>query len=110
MRCGVETMDKQVFCDACLASMEQYPIKPGTAVHLPQRDQKTESKKNARRKKGPSPEEQLLHARRVIRFLSICLLSALVALAITGTALYLQWTQNNPAPPEGRNYSTTQTT
>ena len=37
MKCGREIEDGQAFCGDCLAVMEKYPVKPGTAVILPKR-------------------------------------------------------------------------
>ena len=37
VKCGREIPEDQVFCEICLTEMENYPVKPGTAVHIPPR-------------------------------------------------------------------------
>ena len=37
LKCGREIDAKDVFCPMCLEDMEKYPVKPGTAVHIPAR-------------------------------------------------------------------------
>ena len=38
MKCGKEVSEGQVFCEECLTEMERYPVKPGTPVLLPHRE------------------------------------------------------------------------
>jgi hypothetical protein len=105
MRCGVETLGKQVFCDDCLAFMEKYPVAPGTAVHLPLRKNAEESKKNARKRRELTPEEQLLQMKQLVRWLAGALAAAVIAAAILGTALFLSLTDSESDLPQGRNYT-----
>ena len=64
MKCGREIDEGHVFCPDCLTTMERYPVKPGTAVHIPVR--KDPPRKTALRKKPLTPEEQNLRLRKKI--------------------------------------------
>jgi hypothetical protein len=104
MRCGVQIQANQVFCEDCLATMEQYPIKPGTPVHLPLRAPAPDPKKAPKRKAEPTAEEQLTRARGLIRWMAAALAAALLALAVTGAVLVQELQE--PNLPQRRNYST----
>lgn len=81
LKCGRETGSEKVFCDDCLTSMEQYPVKPGTPIHLPRRDAADASKKSARSKRATSPEEQISFLKKVIIWMGALLLFAILVLA-----------------------------
>ena len=51
LRCGKETQNSAVFCEECTKCMEDYPIKPGTVVVLPQREPAHAEKKTKRKTK-----------------------------------------------------------
>ena len=92
MKCGVEIPETQVFCDHCLALMEQCPVRPGIHVHLPKRAKIVEPPKKATKKKRTlSPEEQLsalnlkvlrLRLLAVILAFVLCVVSAFLALEL----------------------------
>lgn len=74
VRCGRETVEDQVFCDLCLGEMEAYPVKPGTAVHIPARTPQDDMKKAQTKKKTPlTPSEQVLRLKRKVLRLRILL-------------------------------------
>ncbi len=115
LKCGKSTEESQVFCPECLEIMHKYPVKPETHIHLPKRAASPQTKKAARRKKGPSPEEQISRLRRTVRGLGllVVLLSLCVAL--------LSWLHFGPEGKEdldgsqpgstvGQNYSVGETT
>ena len=111
LRCGRDTQDQHVFCDLCRQDMEAYPVKPGTAIHLPRRNTAAAAPKKSRRKKTVTPEEQVLRLKRSLRrvWALVCILFLLLALA--GGALFyafIHWDD----PVLGRNYTidTTQQT
>ena len=80
VKCGRETGEDQVFCELCLKEMEDYPVKPGTAVHIPSRGPEEEVKKNHNKKKPvPTPAEQVVRLKKKV--LRLRLLLALVLLA-----------------------------
>ena len=72
LKCGRDTTENQVFCDSCLQTMDAYPIKPGTAVHLPHRDTWEAAKKQSHRKRPMSQDEQLLYLRKHLRRVRLC--------------------------------------
>ena len=45
MKCGKKLGSSQVFCDECLATMEQNPVNPNTVVTLPRRESAPVQKK-----------------------------------------------------------------
>lgn len=79
LKCGRETPEKYTYCAHCLEVMEQYPVKPGTMIHLPRRNTAQLAKKPVRRK-APTPEEQVISLRKTIRVLVVCLLLTIGAL------------------------------
>ena len=106
MKCGRELSSDGVFCADCLAEMENYPITPGTVVHLPRRRQEPPAKKpSLRRKSQPAPEEQVKQLRRLVRRLILALVVTLALLCCTGyfTVTHLLESQITFLP--GQNYS-----
>ena len=57
LRCGRETEEGRSFCDLCLEEMEKYPVRPGTAVMLPRRQESTPPKKTKRHAPVPAEEQ-----------------------------------------------------
>jgi hypothetical protein len=103
MKCGRQIGEDRVFCPDCLADMEKYPVKPGTAVHIPVR-KATHPRKNPPKKKQAAPEEQVLHMRKVIRFLAGLWLATLLIAAALAYPAYRYLTEENQFLP-GQNYS-----
>ena len=104
LKCGRDTAGEQVFCSQCLKAMEQYPVKPGTAIQLPHHEDAPFSRKAYRRM--PTAEEQLSHMGKTVRFLG--LLVAVLSLLLCLTAGFLIHTlQDRPVMPGdmGRNYT-----
>ena len=81
LKCGQETGSEKIFCDQCLDSMDQYPVKPGTAIHLPRRDAVQTPKKSSRSKRNTSLEEQIVYLKKVIRWMGCLLIFSVVVLA-----------------------------
>jgi len=84
MKCGREIEEDQVFCIDCLKDMEKYPVRPGTAVHLPKRPTYSPIRRAMPKRKTIPPEEMVKKQRKLIRRLSVALavfalLSALLA-------------------------------
>lgn len=106
LKCGRPRQENQAFCGNCLAEMEKYPVKPGVVVLLPQQEQSI-PKSTARRKAGPSPEEQIAKLKKRLIALRLALLLALGAIAgLTWLTVadYLE-EQKNMGPLPGQNYS-----
>ena len=102
MKCGRDTQPGQVFCDTCLEIMEWYPVKPGTAVQLPKRQESSVRKVSKRR--GPTPEEQIKGLRRQIRFLSVLLTILMLLVCLMAIPTYRYLMEEHVLP--GQNYST----
>ena len=87
VKCGREIPEDQVFCETCLTEMENYPVKPGTAVHIPARPTEAElPKKPTKKKRIPTAEELLLRTRKKLRRTRIF---AVVLLLICGSLSFL---------------------
>ena len=106
LKCGKETAQQQVFCGECLDIMQQYPVKPGTAVQLPQRDHPTQEKKPSVRHQEPSLAEQVDRLRLVLRWLTATIAVLSVLLLLTGAMLIHTLTKQDTPSAIGRNYTT----
>ena len=103
MKCGREIEGQQVFCNDCLATMEQYPVNPNTPVQLPKYKSASGSKKFTRRN-APAPEEIILRQRRIIRNLLVLLL----AVCLGASYFVYQYFQPEPVdeePSPGQSWS-----
>ncbi len=83
LRCGKDTQDENVFCQACIGTMEQHPIKPGTPVQLLHRPEPVRRSKG---RQGPSLEEQLHSLKKLIFIMGLLLV---VVTAALGAALFV---------------------
>lgn len=105
LKCGRKIEENQVFCTDCLLAMEKYPVKPGTAVILPSRNESAPVRKaGSRFRPILSQEEQLRFLKRRIHRLTVSLVVTLLLFA--GLAFYtahLLRVQAQPRP--GQNYS-----
>ena len=106
MKCGAECPEGQVFCDHCLSVMEQYPVKPGTHIHLPKRQTASDpAKKPSKKKRAPTPEEQIGILRmKVLRLRLLAVILAFV-ICVVGSFLGLAIYQQYSNPSTGRNYT-----
>ncbi len=105
MKCGTKLADDQVFCDNCLSGMENYPVRPGTAVHLPQRPQ-PDAKKAAVKKKAPTAEETVAKLRALVRWLLFLVFVLAVCVGISAYLLIQHAQEAKPQETLGQNYST----
>lgn len=109
LKCGRDTESAQVFCNACLECMSQFPVKPDTVVTLPHREATPTAKKQPTRKRSLSPEEQVVLLRKLLRRMSFALVVLTLMLSLA-TAMLLQDYFGNPADPAiGHNYTTNTT-
>lgn len=104
LKCGRDTKNDRFFCEECLSSMAQYPVKPGTPVNLPQRTNSVAVKKAPRRAAVPAPEEQILHLRRTNRILRLILLLLILALGVA-SLFFLKHSHDPLQYSTGRNYT-----
>lgn len=102
LKCGRDTENEHVFCDNCLEIMDRYPVKPGTAVHLPHR--KDAAGKKPSRKRTVSPEEQIAGLKKTLRRSRICALVLFLALSLVAVLLVRQFA-NGDVPAIGQNYT-----
>jgi len=106
LKCGKETTQSNVFCDCCLDSMDKYPIKSGTAIHLPHREVAAPVKKAAARKRPLSAEEQVTMLKKTTRWLITAVAVLSVVLGLTTGLLVHNLLDRAPAPAVvGRNYT-----
>lgn len=109
MKCGREIDTEQVFCEVCLADMEKYPVKPGTAVQLPRRPEPSGGKKTrSRRRSAFSAEEQVKQLKKRVRLLAALLVITLGLLAALGYFFTRHLMEEDRLLP-GQNYSAVDT-
>ncbi len=93
IKCGIEVPGEQVFCDACLAEMEKYPVKSDVTVTLPPRNEMPATKKKNRKRTLP-PEEQLRRVKTKLRMahftLAVVFVCFLLVVAMLLQYLYMQ--------------------
>jgi len=104
MRCGRETTENHVFCDNCQQNMAQYPVKPGTAIHLPHRPVVAPTKKQAHRRRPLSPEEQVIHLRKMLKRMWV-FLALLTLVLCMATAMLVHEILHPEDLMIGRNYT-----
>ena len=107
MKCGVEIPEGQVFCEHCLSVMEQYPVKPGAHIHLPKRAVDAEApKKPAKKKRPPTPEEQISTLRlKVLRLRLVAVILTFVICVVGGLLALEIYEDFTDVPATGRNYT-----
>ena len=107
MKCGVEIPETQVFCDHCLALMEQCPVRAGIHVHLPKRARTEEPPKRPTKKKRVlSPEEQIsaLHI-KVLRLRLVAVILAFILCVISSFLFFKVYEDYTVPDLTGRNYT-----
>lgn len=106
LRCGKKTEEKQAFCEDCLENMQRHPVKPGVAIHLPQRDATRQEKKSPARHREPEAAEQLAQLRKMIRWLvGMLAVLAVLLLLVSGMLMHVL-EKETPTGIIGRNYTT----
>ena len=107
MKCGKKVPEKHVFCEDCLAVMEQFPVKLETHVVLPIREEPDSVKKSPARKRVLSTEERLSQSKKIIQWLSVTLAAAVLALFLSVSLLIETITPDTNSGVIGQNYNTT---
>ncbi len=105
IKCGREVSAHQVFCEECLADMEQHPVKPGTPVLLPPQEQRSAPRRSASRR-NLKPEELVSILRSIILVLALLAAALAVALSLTAVALHQRIQEDKNSTPPGQNYET----
>ncbi len=105
LKCGKKTADRQVFCDDCLAVMQDYPVKPGIPIHLPKRESRAAEKKSPAQR-DPTSSDQLRGLRTTIRWL-LGVVAVLSLLLLFTAGMLIHTLEQDPVLPNfGRNYTT----
>lgn len=87
LKCGKDTGEMEVFCENCREEMKKYPVKPGTPIQLPKRNDFTVARKTPKRR-TVSLEEQVKTLRKQVRILVVMLvISVLLAAALAYPAV-----------------------
>ena len=107
MKCGQEIDEGQVFCIDCLKDMEKYPVRPGTAVHLPKRPAYMPIRRAMPKRKSIPPEELVKKQRKLIRRLTAALTVALLVIALLAYPAVVHLLENESSLV-GQNYSVIQ--
>ena len=106
MKCGRDTLEDQVFCEACREDMKNYPVKPNIAVQLPQRNSVPVAKRSPQiRRRILTNEEIIRRLRKRCRiFLALWLVTALL---LTATGFFAaRYFFGEAIRLPGQNYST----
>ncbi len=107
MKCGREIAHGQIFCDACLTEMKDYPVKPDTAVQLPPSAFEPQVKKQLQHRRPVlTAEEQIARLRRRNRGLLTALLVALVVITTLCFASVAMLAKLDVQNLLGKNYNT----
>ena len=107
VKCGRDVGEDQVFCGTCLEEMEQYPVSPGVAVHIPAREPETSVKKpQPKRRMVLTPSEQVLRLKK--KLLRTRILVAVLLLICGGLSYWVARTvmELDFQRLLGQNYST----
>ena len=107
LKCGKKTGKTEAFCQECMEVMERYPVKPGTVAQIPNRNAIQAERKAQQLKHEPTPAEQLLRLRGVVRWMAIAVAVLSVLLCITGGLLLFLINQDSGGYGIGQNYITT---
>ena len=91
IKCGKETAAGAEFCKECLADMERHPVKQGTPVILPKRDDLPVVRHG--KKKTVKPEQQVLQLRKACAILFVITLTMAV-IAAAAIAILFQLTED----------------
>ncbi len=101
LKCGRDTEKNGVFCGSCLENMEKHPVRQGTYIQLPKRDEKRLPPK----KRPPTPEEVVLRQRRTIRNLRRTVAALFLLLLAAAAALAWKLDIKDINLNTGKNYS-----
>ena len=104
LKCGRETAEDNVFCEACLENMAAHPVKPGIRVTIPKRPKSEPAHPVV---KTQTPEEIIEKLHKRIGLLVVLILVLFVGLCISvGVIAYHHATTEHGGFGIGQNYST----
>ena len=91
MRCGRELKTEgQAFCPQCQEDVAQYPVAPGTPVHIPHRAADPTPKKDRRKHHDRKPEDQVAYLKFLLRWLTVLLVVMAAAFAFFAVLLLME--------------------
>ena len=106
MKCRRDLEEGQVFCLECQKEMAKYPVRPGTVVLLPKREESHFVKKTQpKRRMAPTPEEQIRSLKTRLRIVTAMLLISLTLMAALVYPVAKELL-DDPRFRPGQNYST----
>ena len=91
IRCGKEIEVDQVFCAECLTDMERHPVKPGTPIQLPNREDRGTVKRASFKLAASKWQDKIFRLKYTIFWLIVIIALLAAALALT-IAMLLQIT------------------
>lgn len=86
IKCGKDTTAGAEFCKECLADMERHPVKQGTPVILPKRDDLPVLRHS--KKKTVKPEQQVQQLKKISKVLVVIALTMAVIAAAAIVLLF----------------------
>ena len=93
IKCGKDVANGGEFCEECLVEMEQYPVKPGTPVILPKREEYATAKHS--RKKTVKSEVQIAHLKKAVAWL-LGISAVLLLLTVVAVVLIVRMMDGDP--------------
>ena len=104
IKCGKKTKGEQVFCNGCLEAMEAYPVKPDVHIQLPSQASPAAPKKTGKKRRNPTDEEQIVHLRRVVRWMAVVIAVLAILLGVACGMLFPTFGQKETSSL-GQNYT-----
>lgn len=110
MKCGKDVTARQVFCQECLQTMQQYPVKRDAVVQIPKRPNSASERSVPVR--GAPSAATIRRQRGVIRVLLAAVILLAILLTVTaGMLLHTLYTApTGELVPSQKNVATTQQT
>lgn len=105
LKCGRELREGQVFCDICMESMENDPVKINTAVLIPSQPPKITT---SYRRPVINPEEEMKRLQKVNQNLILWVILLGVTVVLLALAMFHQEVLD-VVDDLGRNYSVVET-
>lgn len=97
MKCGTTIPTGQVFCNPCLEDMQQHPVKPGTPIQLPNKQERVAAKVS--HKKVRKPEDMIATLRALVFWLVLVIVALITALSVT-VAMLINTTDGQSDHPQ----------
>ena len=109
MKCGREIPEDDVFCNYCLAEMENHPVNPGTVILLPKQDPASSKKPPKKKRAALTPEEQISGLKKKVWGLRVISTLLFLLLGIMSYFAYEAISELDLQRLIGKNYNTVET-